>query len=77
MSGLIIAIPLLILVALGMACYQFFIKKKTVEHYYTPLDRIFGQTPIEYHEEKIEKKESEDEEGDDKDKHMKMFRKKP
>ncbi|WP_312111979.1 DUF3951 domain-containing protein [Brevibacillus reuszeri] len=40
----------------------------SIEHYYTPLDRMFGQTPIEYHEEKIEKKEAEDEEGDDKEK---------
>ncbi|GIO08319.1 hypothetical protein J31TS6_43470 [Brevibacillus reuszeri] len=53
MFGLIIAVSLLIFVTLGMASYQFFIKKKTVEHYYTPLDRMFGQTPIEFHEEKI------------------------
>lgn len=71
MSGLIIAVSLLIFVTLGMASYQFFIKKKTVEHYYTPLDRMFGQTPIEFHEEKVEKKESEDNEGDDKDKNQK------
>lgn len=74
MSGLIIGISLLIAYMLGIACYRFFIQKKTVEHYYTPLDRVFGQTPVEFHEQKIEKKESEDEEGDDKDKNEKIRR---
>ncbi|WP_429842031.1 DUF3951 domain-containing protein [Brevibacillus sp. FIR094] len=27
-----------------------FVQKKPVEHYYTPLDRVFGQTPVEFHE---------------------------
>ncbi|MBG9943099.1 hypothetical protein ABD77_13665 [Brevibacillus formosus] len=75
MSSLIIGVSLLIFGMLGMACYRFFIQKKTVEHYYTPLDRVLGQTPVEFHEQKIEKKESEEEEGDDKDKNEKLRQK--
>ncbi|WP_286177018.1 DUF3951 domain-containing protein [Brevibacillus brevis] len=52
MSGLIIGVSLLIFGVLGMACYRFFVQKKPVEHYYTPLDHMFGQTPIEFHEKK-------------------------
>ncbi|WP_407922530.1 DUF3951 domain-containing protein [Brevibacillus choshinensis] len=52
-------------------CLHFFVKKKTIEHYYTPVDHIFGQTPVVHHEEKVEKKEREEGEGDDKDKNSK------
>ncbi|PSK11248.1 hypothetical protein C7R92_09915 [Brevibacillus porteri] len=55
--------------------WGFFVQKKPVEHYYTPLDRVFGQTPVEFHEQKIEKKESEEKEGDDKDKNGKIRQK--
>ncbi len=75
MSSLIIGVSLLIFGMLGMACYRFFVQKKPVEHYYTPLDRVFGQTPVEFHEQKIEKKESEEKEGDDKDKNEKIRQK--
>ncbi|MGF9910365.1 DUF3951 domain-containing protein [Brevibacillus porteri] len=75
MSSLIIGVSLLIFGMLGMTCYRFFIQKKPIEHYYTPLDRVLGQTPVEFHEQKIEKKESEEEEGDDKDKNEKIRQK--
>lgn len=69
MTGLIISITisLLIILTLGVAVYKFVSKKKIVEHYYTPLDHIFGQSQIEHHLEKIEKKEMEENDGDDKD----------
>ncbi|WP_246009362.1 DUF3951 domain-containing protein [Brevibacillus fluminis] len=66
------SIALLILVTLGVAIYQSFVKKKMVEHYYTPFDHIFGQTQVEYHTEKVEKKEEEEGEGDDKDKNRRI-----
>ncbi len=68
MAGLIITISTLLLVVIGIAVYKAFFRKKIIEHYYSPLDRVFGQTQVEYHAEKVEKKESEDDEGDDKDK---------
>lgn len=68
MSFLIFSIAALILLTLGVAAYKTFVKKKVVEHYYTPFDHIFGQTQVEYHAQKVEKKEEDDEEGDDKDK---------
>lgn len=71
MTGLIFSISALIIITVGMAAYNFFVKKKTIEHYYTPVDHIFGQTPVVHHEEKVEKKEREEEEGDDKDKNSK------
>ncbi|MGD8189627.1 DUF3951 domain-containing protein [Brevibacillus ginsengisoli] len=58
-------IAVLILIAFGMALYKFFSKKKIVEHYYTPLDYVFGQTQVEHHEQKVEKKETDEDEEDD------------
>ena len=71
MSGLSFLIAALLITTVGLVLYKSFVKKQTVEHYYTPLDRVFGQTQVEHHEQKIEKKETEDEEGDDKDKTFK------
>jgi uncharacterized membrane-anchored protein YitT (DUF2179 family) len=68
MSGLMFLFAALVIGTVGSVLYKSIVKKQTVEHYYTPLDRAFGQTSVEHHEEKIEKKESEDEASDDKDK---------
>ncbi|MED4587004.1 DUF3951 domain-containing protein [Brevibacillus choshinensis] len=70
MSGLSFLFAALLITAVGLVIYKSFVKKQTVEHYYTPLDRVLGQTQVEHHEEKIEKKETEDEDGDDKDKNF-------
>ncbi|MGC5327568.1 DUF3951 domain-containing protein [Brevibacillus sp. SYSU BS000544] len=67
MTGVMISISLLIIVTVGVALYKYFSKNKIVEHYYTPLDHIFGQTQIEHHEEKVDKKEMDEDESDDKE----------
>ena len=58
MSGLIFLIAALLITTVGLVLYK-------------SLDWVFGQTQVEHHEQKIEKKETEDEEGDDKDKTFK------
>lgn len=67
MAVITTTISFLILITVGVACYKFIYQKKIVEHYYTPLDHVFGQAQIEHHEEKIEKKEMDEDETDDKE----------
>lgn len=68
MLSMTIMVAACLLVAFGMALYKYVTKKKIVEHYYTPFDHIFGQTQVEFHEQKVEKKEEEEDQGDDQDK---------
>jgi hypothetical protein len=69
--GLYVTLSLIvpILVLLLIITFKMIAGKKIPNSDYTPFDYITGQTPVEFHEEKKEK-EQKDDQGDDKDKHL-------
>lgn len=66
-SLLISVFSIIILFLIGIVFYKFIIKKENIISYYTPFDNITGQSPSEFHEEK-EEREQEDDQGDGKNK---------
>ncbi|SFK81542.1 Protein of unknown function [Paenibacillus sp. 1_12] len=68
--GLYVVLSLIvpIVALLLIITYKIITGKKIPNSDYTPLDYITGQTTVEFHEEKKEK-EQKDQQGDDKDKH--------
>jgi hypothetical protein len=63
-----ISFPIVIVILTAIGMYKVFVKKKSVTIFYTPFDKIMGQTDVVYHEEQ-EVKEDETDSGDDKDKY--------
>lgn len=46
-----IGLPSVIVVLVVIGFYKVFVKKKSVTPFYTPFDKITGQTEVEFHEE--------------------------
>ncbi|WP_102275366.1 DUF3951 domain-containing protein [Cytobacillus massiliigabonensis] len=61
-----LGLPFVIVVLVIIGFYKVFVKKKSVTTFYTPFDKITGQTEVEFHEEQEILAEDEGE-GDDKD----------
>ncbi|MFD3450270.1 DUF3951 domain-containing protein [Microbacteriaceae bacterium 4G12] len=52
-----------IILTVGLISYRLFVKKQSVNNYYTPFDYIASQSNVQFHEEQ-EEQEDHDEEGD-------------
>ncbi|MDF2946854.1 MAG: hypothetical protein K0S51_1533 [Bacillales bacterium] len=48
-----IGFPIVIVILVIIGFYKVFIKKISVSTYYTPFDKVTGQTNVEFHEEQI------------------------
>jgi hypothetical protein len=48
-----IGFPVIIIILVFIGFYKIFFKKVSVTTFYTPFDKITGQTEVEYHEEQI------------------------
>ncbi|MGK7377529.1 DUF3951 domain-containing protein [Planococcus sp. 1R117A] len=66
MALMSLGLPVMIIVLVVIALYKVFVKKKSVTPFYTPFDKITGQTGVVFHEEQEVHAEDPDQ-GDDKD----------
>ncbi len=66
---IILSLIIPIFVLLGVIIIKVLAGRVLPESNYTPVDQLLGQTPIEFHEEKVVQIQ-EDDRGDDKDKNI-------